>query len=216
MVIAHGHSWARGGDTVDKIAKDLWAKRPLGRAGLQKPVNFNFVFLNPSTSNSFAPNAGPPAAAPPIALLPPPRSAPPLAEDICPNLEHDFAVEATVKLDEWPGPDYQGAPALAPARRARTCTERGGTRRNAEGRGQTSDLGARTGGWTDLTVKRKVVGLAVVGCGGRGFPSTEEDSPCSHAEARAKMKRTGTCEITHFCKDSPCNSHGYLEFTPCL
>eukprot|EP00913_Durusdinium_trenchii_P032911 g30810.t1 len=29
--------------------------------------------------------------------------------DICPNLEHDFAVEATVKLDEWPGPDYQGS-----------------------------------------------------------------------------------------------------------
>lgn len=28
--------------------------------------------------------------------------------DICPDLDSDFAVEATVKLDEWPGPDWQG------------------------------------------------------------------------------------------------------------
>ena len=30
------------------------------------------------------------------------------SEDVCPDLGCDFAAEATVNLEEWPGPDWQG------------------------------------------------------------------------------------------------------------
>lgn len=32
----------------------------------------------------------------------------PSPEDVCPDLGCDFAAEATVNLEEWPGPDWQG------------------------------------------------------------------------------------------------------------